>query len=194
MAATLITAAGFVLGMYQAREAGRLPRLLDALLLFLFTIPGTVIGVGLISTWNRPLTQWIYASPVLLVLGLGIQYLALSSRMVLAGSSQVPASLEEAAAIAGASWCRIQTRIVAPLLFPVLLTVWATSFIFSARDVSLPLLLAPPGQDTLTSRTLTLAANPPPGLIAGLCVLTLTLAVFPIGLLLLGRRIYGRRA
>ena len=188
IAATLITAAGFVLGIYQARETGRLSRLLDALLLFLFTIPGTVIGIGLISVWNRPLTQWVYASPALLVLGLGVQYLALSSRMVVAGSRQVPASLEEAGAIAGASWWRIQTRIVAPLLFPVLVTVWATSFIFSARDVSLPLLLAPPGQDTLTSRTLTLAANAPPGMTAGLCVLTIALAVIPIALLLLGRR------
>jgi hypothetical protein len=60
--------------------------------------------------------------------------------------------------------------------------------------VSLPLLLAPPGQDTLTSRTLTLAANAPPGLIAGLCVLTLALALLPIALLALGRRFYGSRA
>jgi iron(III) transport system permease protein len=152
-----------------------------------------VIGIGLVSTWNHPLTQWFYTSPALLVVGLGVQYLALSSRMVLAGSSQVPVSLEEAGAIAGASWWRVQTRIVAPLLFPVLLTVWATSFIFAARDVSLSLLLAAPGQDTLTSRTLTLSANPPPHLIAGLRVLTLTLATIPIALLLLGRRFYGSR-
>jgi iron(III) transport system permease protein len=194
IAATVITASGFVIGIEQARQRGRLPSLVDTLLLLLFTLPGTVIGIGLILAWNRPATQWAYASPILLVAGFCIQYLALSSRMVLAGSTQIPASMEEAAAIAGASWWRIQTRIVAPLLFPVILTVWAAAFIFCARDVSLPLLLAPPGQDTLTSRTLTLAANAPPGLIAGLCVLTLALALLPIALLALGRRFYGSRA
>ena len=51
------------------------------------------------------------------------------------------------------------------------------------RDVSLPLLLAPPGRDILTARTMTLMANGSRELIAALCLFSIGLALIPLGVI-----------
>ena len=61
--ATLLTLLGFFCGYLIHNRTLPLWRSIDALALFLFTLPGTVIGIGLISLWNRPITNAIYATP-----------------------------------------------------------------------------------------------------------------------------------
>jgi iron(III) transport system permease protein len=61
--ATLLTLLGFFCGYLVHSRALSLWRSVDALALFLFTLPGTVIGIGLISLWNKPMTNAIYATP-----------------------------------------------------------------------------------------------------------------------------------
>jgi iron(III) transport system permease protein len=167
---------------------------LDALTLFLFTLPGAIIGIGLITLWNRPSTNWIYASPALLIMGFVAQYTALGTRTFLAGFSQLPLSLEEAAEISGAGWFRRVFAILTPLLRPATVAAWAVAFIFCLRDLSLPLLLAPPGGDTLTARTMTLMANGSAELVAGLCVLSIGLSVAPLGVLAVAWRSWSKPA
>ena len=79
--------------------------------------------------------------------------------------------------------------ILLPLLRPSAVAVWILAFILCLRDTSLALLLSPPGQDTLTARTLTLMANGSQELIAALCLFAMALAVIPatVGLLLVKR-------
>jgi ABC-type Fe3+ transport system permease subunit len=62
------------------------------------------------------------------------------------------------------------------------------------RDLGLPLLLAPPGGDTLTARTMTLMANGSQDLIAALCVLSIVIAVIPLGTLSLAWKARSRQA
>jgi iron(III) transport system permease protein len=66
--ATLLTLLGFFCGYLVQNRALPLWRSVDALALFLFTLPGTVIGIGLISLWNRPITNAIYATPAIIIL------------------------------------------------------------------------------------------------------------------------------
>lgn len=181
IAATVLTALGFLLAYLIHRRISILWRWADALGLFLFTLPGTVIGVGLIVLWNRPPTVWVYATPAIVLIGFIAQYSALSTRTILAGLSQISSSLEEAAEVAGASWRSRALRILVPLARRSLAAAWTVCFLFTLRDVSLPLLLAPPGRDTLTARTMTLMANGSPELIAALCLLSLALALVPLG-------------
>ena len=79
--ATLLTALGFFLGYLVHSRALAWWRGIDALALFLFTLPGTVIGVGLISLWNTPVTNVVYATPAIIVLGYIAQYAVLPTRM-----------------------------------------------------------------------------------------------------------------
>ena len=165
---------------------------LDALTLFLFTLPGTVIAVGLVAMWNHSSTNWIYATPAILIIGFVAQYAALSVHIVVAGFSQVSPSLEEAAEVAGVGWFRRVFGILVPVARPVLVAAWAITFVFCLRDVALPLLLAPPGRDTLTARTMTLMANGSPELIAALCVLAILAALVPLGALGVVWRVWSK--
>jgi iron(III) transport system permease protein len=192
--ASVLAVLGFLLAYMFYGKAIFGWRSIDALLLFLFTLPGTVIGIGLIVLWNRPATNWIYATPAMLVLGYVAQYAVLSARTILAGLSQVSPSLEEAAAVAGAGWFRRVFLILLPVLRPVIVLSWTVTFIFCLRDVSLPLLLASPGHDTLTARTMTLMANGSPELIAALCLLSIALALVALAVLGTAWRVWSRTA
>ena len=181
VSASVLAALGFFLAYLCHRRSIAGSQWIDALALFLFTLPGTVVGIGLVALWNRPATNWIYATPAILVLGYVAQYSALGTRTILAGFSQVPVSLEEAAEVAGAGWLRRVCLILAPLLRRAIAVSWIVVFIFCLRDVSLALLLAPPGRDTLTARTMTLMANGSPELVAALCLLSIVLTITSVG-------------
>jgi iron(III) transport system permease protein len=190
VSATVVSILGFFLAYLIHRRAIAGWRWVDAATLFLFTVPGTVIGLGLIGLWNHPSTNWIYATPAMLVGGYIAQYAALGTRAMVAGFAQTPVHLEEAAEIAGATWFHRVRGILVPLLWPSILVGWAVSFLFCLRDVTLPLLLAPPGYDTLTARTMTLAANGSPELIAALCLLLIGLSMIPLGVCGAARRFW----
>jgi len=194
IAASVLCILGFFLAYIVHRRALLAWWWLDGLTLFLFTLPGAIIGIGLITLWNRPSTNWIYSSPALLILGFVTQYAALGTHMILAGFSQLPLSLEEAAEIAGAGWFRRVFVILVPLLRPATLAAWAAAFIFCLRDLSLPLLLAPPGGDTLTARTMTLMANGSPELVAALSLLSIALVVAPLAVLAVGWHAWSKPA
>jgi ABC-type Fe3+ transport system permease subunit len=68
------------------------------------------------------------------------------------------------------------------------------AFIFCLRDLSLPLLLAPPGGDTLTARTMTLMANGSPELVAALSLLSIALVVAPLAVLAVGWHAWSKPA
>jgi iron(III) transport system permease protein len=189
--ATILSVLGFFLAYLIHRRAIPGWRWVDAGTLFLFTLPGTVIGLGLIGLWNRPSTNWIYATPAMLTGGYIAQYAVLGTRAMVAGFAQTPVHLEEAAEIAGAAWFQRVRGILMPLLWPSILVGWAVTFLFCLRDVTLPLLLAPPGYDTLTARTMTLAANGSPELIAALCLLLISLSMIPLGVCGLARRFWS---
>lgn len=191
-AATVLSILGFFLAYLISRRALAVWRWVDAILLFLFTLPGTVIGIGLMALWNRRQTNWIYATPVILVIGYVAQYAALGTRTILAGFAQLPSNLEDAAEIAGARWPLRLSAIMVPLLWPAILVSWAITFLFCLRDVNLPLLLAPAGHDTLTGRTMTLMANGSPELIAALCLLLMSLSAIPLGVLAAAGRLRSR--
>ena len=181
VSATVLSVVGFFLAYLVHRRTVACWRWVDAITLFLFTLPGTVIGIGLIGLWNRPSTNWIYATPAILLMGYFAQYAALGTRTILAGFAQTPTDMEEAAEVAGAGWVRRVSGILVPLLWPSILAGWAVAFLFCLRDVSLSLLLAPAGRDTLTARTMTLMANGSPELVAALCLLLISLSVIPLG-------------
>jgi iron(III) transport system permease protein len=101
--ATLLTSLGFFCGVLVHDPTQPLARTVDALALFLFTLPGTVIGIGLIGLWNRPMTNVIYGTPAIIILGYLAQYSVLPMRITSATLARIPRSLEDAARLSGAS-------------------------------------------------------------------------------------------
>src|SRR5262249_5539902 len=96
------------------------------------------------------------------------------------GLALLPASMEEAAASAGASWMRRLRLIVLPLTKHALASAWLIAYIFCLRDTGISMLVYPPGYDTLPVRIFTLMANGAPPLIAAACVLMIAATVLPL--------------
>jgi iron(III) transport system permease protein len=192
--ATLLTVVGFLCGYLIERRALRIWRALDTLGLLLFTLPGAVIGVGLIVIWNRPGTEWLYGSVGIVALAYLAQYNAITTRITAATLANVPRALEEAAAIAGAPWPARIRYIVIPAIAPGLIAAWMIAFIFCIRDLGASMLLYPPGRDTLSVRIFTLMANGAPGIIAGLCMMLVLVTLGALATLALLLRVCRVRA
>ena len=181
--ATLLTVMGFFCGYLIRHRTLRFWRAVDTLTLLLFTLPGTVIGVGLIVLWNRPSTAFVYASAAMLIFAYLAQYTALTSRITLATLANVPQSLEEAAQMTGAGWLARIWHVVVPAALPGVIAAWLIGFIFCLRDLGASMLVYPAGQDTLPVRIFTLMANGAPSLISALCVILVTVVLSSLAIL-----------
>jgi iron(III) transport system permease protein len=180
--ATILTVVGFFLGYLIQRRALRLWQHVDSLSVFLFALPSTVIGIGLVTVWNHPATGFIYSTPAILMLGYLAQYSALSSRVSVSALAQVPAAMEEAAQVVGAGWLRRVTFIVVPLCLRGIVGTWVVAYIFCLRDTGISMMVYPPGRDTLPVRILTLMANGSTELIATLCLIMTAAVMAPLAL------------
>ena len=179
--ASLLLPLGFL--MAYGRKWGVLGRAVDALTIFFFALPGSVLGIGLIDLWNRPNTSAVYGSPIVLLIGLLAQLAVLPVAVAGAALNLLPRSMEEAAAVVGASWPRRLLTITVPLCRRGLAVAWIAGFLFCLRDSGLSLVLYPPGQDTLPVRLFTLMANGRPEMIAALCLLIMLGALLPLAFL-----------
>jgi iron(III) transport system permease protein len=178
--ATLLAVLGFFLGYLAERRTLFVWWTNEWIALLLLALPGSVIGIGLISLWNTKATAFIYASPAILILGYLAQYAILPMRVVAASLHAVPRSLEQAAWLSGADWITTLRSIVASLAHRGLLAAWLISFVFSLRDVAVSIVVYPPGADTLPVRILTLMAKGAPSLIAALCVVLIAVTLLPL--------------
>lgn len=181
--ASLLAVVGFLCGYLIHTRSLPLWRGVDSLTIFLFALPSTVIGIGLATLWNRPSTNLIYATPVIIIFGYLAQYTALTSRITLSSLAQIPPSMEEAAQTAGAAWLRRTGFIIGPLAKRGLIAGWIVGFIFCLRDTGISMMVYPPGHDTFPVRIFTLMANGSPSLIAALCVILVTATLLPLGIL-----------
>ena len=180
VAATILMSLGFLLGHFMA---GGRQRVLNALTLMLFALPGTVLSIGLIRLWNTPSTWFIYATPALVIVGYIAQYCAVTTRLSRAGLMLIPTSLDEAARLSGAMWARRLFRISIPLSTRTLVCAWLAAYILCLRDVPIALMTAPPGDDPLPARILTLMANGAPRMIASLCLIMALASLIPLAIL-----------
>jgi iron(III) transport system permease protein len=191
VSATTVTLIAAAIGYARARASASVGASLDGFWLMLFTVPSTVIGIGLIGIWNRA-TPWgaLYGTPAMLVIGSLARFVPIAAPAVAAVTRFVPRSHEEAAVVAGAGWLRTMTVIVLPQIRIGLLAVWVVAFILTFGEVGTSILIAPPGESTLPIRVYTLTANAPPGHVAALALFQSVVVLCPLTLLgaLLARR------
>jgi iron(III) transport system permease protein len=180
IAATLLMALGFLFGHFM-RAGGQ--QLLNAATLAVFAIPGTVLSIGMVRLWNTPATAFIYATPALLIFGYIAQYCAVTTRLSLSGLLLIPASLDEAARLSGASWMQRMRLIFIPLSIRTLVCGWLAGYILCLRDVPIALMTSPPGADPLPARILTLMANGSPPMIGSLCFIMAAASLVPLAIL-----------
>lgn len=177
--ASLLALVGFFAGYLIHHQAAPFWKAADTLTIFLFALPSTVIGIGLINLWNRPLTNFIYGTFAIVVLGYLVKYTALTSRITATTLMLIPHTMEEAGQISGLHWMKRIQHIVIPMAKKGIVTSWLVGYIFCLRDVQTTMIVYPAGHDTLPVRIGTLMANGAPELIAALCVVMVCVTVMP---------------
>ena len=181
IAATLIVFLATFLGYWRGRARTRWRGLFDLVLLVIFAVPSTVLGVGLIGLWNRPgLFTEIYTSQVIIVIAYIARFVTVTALILAASVRQIPASFEEAAEVAGGSWPRVLAIITLPNMVPALIAAWLLSFILSVGELGTTVLISPPGESTLPVRIYTLIANTPSSEVAALALMQVGIIFVPL--------------
>lgn len=186
LGATFLTIAGLFLGYLSEKVQSGLRNSIALFIWIFFAVPATVIGVGLIKLLNRPadIFQFIYGTLVIVIFGYGARFLPLSSRIMANYFKQIPHSLEEAAAVAGASWFKTLGNILLPLQGYGIIATWLICFMFCVGELGTTILVYPPGHETLPITLFTIMANSPAKIVSALAVIIVVMTLLPVGIFL----------
>ena len=134
----------------------------QVLLVVLFAVPSTIIGVGLIGLWNRPGPFGVlYGTDAMLLLAYLARFVPVATLILAAATQTVSVSQEEAAAVSGVGWLRTVRGIVLPQLRVGVAAAWVVAFVLAFGELGASILVAPPGEATLPIRIYTIIANTP---------------------------------
>ena len=107
------------------------------------TLPGIILGVGLVSVClGTPFLRPFYGSMSLLIIATVISSMTLGVQIIKSTLVQLGIELEEAVKVSGGSGWNSFRDILLPIITPTLLLVGTLSFIAAARNVSTVALIA----------------------------------------------------
>ncbi len=161
---------------------------LDQLTTVPLVFPGIVLGVALIEMALR-LPFGLYGTLWIIIIAFVIRYMPYGMRYAYSGVLQIHRELEEAAGACGASRLQSLRRVVAPLLSPAIIAGWLFIFLIGAKELSLAILLAGPGSQTMAVAMFDLWQNGQAGEVSALgLVWSLFMTVCALSSFLLMRR------
>lgn len=169
--ATLVVALALWLGHAQARASRAFRRAAQVVLVLLFAVPSTIVGVGLIGVWNRSgLFGALYGTDAMFLLAYLARFVPVAALILAASAQTVSVSQEEAAAVGGAGWLRTISGIVLPQMRIGIAAAWVVAFVLAFGELGVSILVAPPGEGTLPIRIYTMTANAPSSQVAALAL------------------------
>lgn len=187
MAASIAVAAGATIAYLRSRRPGLLSSGLEALANAPYSVPGTLLALGLLLAWSREL-RFIFFERLTLALDLfsgvgallvaySTKYLAFGVRVAKSGLVQIDRSLEEAARTSGASALRTAFDVVVPLLLPSLGAAWLLVFLPVLSEITMSVLLVGPQTPVLGTVLFELQsyADPPSAAVVAVLLVVLTL-------------------
>ncbi|MFT3952906.1 MAG: iron ABC transporter permease [Piscinibacter sp.] len=168
---------------------------LEFALMLTFAVPGTVIGVAYILTYNVPPLE-LTGTAIILVACFVFRNLPVGVRSGVAAMSQLDRSLDEAAITLRASTFRTLRTVVLPLLKPAIVTALVYSFVRAMTTVSAVIFLVSAEYEMATVFIINRVINGDYGLAIAYCAVLIVLMMAAIGLiqLLTGSRRLGRRS
>jgi len=177
----------------RQKFAGKI--LLEFALMLTFCVPGTVIGVAYILTYNLPPVE-ITGTAIILVICFVFRNLPVGVRSGLAAMSQLDRSLDEASVTLRASTFRTLTHVVLPLIKPAVVTALVYSFVRAMTTVSAVIFLTSAQYEMATVFIINRAINGDYGIAIAYSTALIALMMIAIGIihLAVGERKLGRRA
>jgi iron(III) transport system permease protein len=156
--ATVIVAVGVCLGYAQARASRRVRLAAQILLVVLFAVPSTIIGVGLIGLWNRPGPLGVlYGTDAMLPLAYLARFVPVATLILAAATQTVSVSQEEASAVSGVGWLRTVRGILLPQLRVGVAAAWVVAFVLAFGELGAT---AHPARSLLAERRPVSGARP----------------------------------
>lgn len=155
MSATIVVALTLVMAWIAQRSLKRYGWVLDSLAFVPIAIPSVIMGASVLFAY-LVLPIPVYNTIWILLIAYVTMYLPYGMRFTSGGIVQIHRELEEVAEVSGASPPQIFTRVLLPLLAPVLLAGWLYVFVLAVRELSASIFLAGPGTHVLGTISLTM--------------------------------------
>ena len=156
MAATCIVALTFIAAWLAHRSGSALGWVLDALAFTPIAIPGVIVGASVLFAYLMMPWIPIYNTIWILLVAYITLYLPYGMRFAASGIAQIHKELEEAALSAGARTWQVFTRVLIPLLAPVIVSAWLYVFVLAVRELGASVFLVGPGTHVLGTISLTM--------------------------------------
>jgi len=184
-AATLATVLCFLLSYVLEKTNWRLNGWMELFSFIPFAVPAAVLGTSMIKVWNRPMIDFIYGSPMIVIFVYVARFSPLAIKSISATLRQIQTNMEEAATLSHASWIKTLGKVLIPLSMPGITAGWIIVFIFAMGELGATLLVVPPGMATLSIRIYTLMHYGAGNLVAALCLIMMVSTFIPIGIVVL---------
>lgn len=173
--------------VYRSSFRGR--QALAYVAMFPRAFPGIIVGIGFL--WGFLLVPGIgaYRSTIFALMAAFImRYLPLGFSTISPSIMQVSNELDRAARVAGASWLYTVRKIIAPILFPALMSGYVLLFITFLKEYASALFLYAPGSEVIGTSLISLGRNGDTGPVAALATIQ---AGFTFLVILFSRRFLG---
>jgi iron(III) transport system permease protein len=182
VAAVCVAVGGLLLAYLIGRTRFPGRRLIEVVALLGFALPGTVLGIGYLLTFNEPPlkltgTFWI------LVINCAFHYLAVAVEAGLGKLAQIDASLEEASADLGIGRLGTFVRVLLPLMSTAFLVAVTYAFVNSMLTLSAIVFLISPGQEPASSVIFAFARQGELGLASALSLMVIAVVLVALGAL-----------
>ncbi len=140
-AASIASFLGILVAYVVVRSRSLVSKLIDYLVFLPFSIPGLVIGVGLIIASGR-LYGPLYGTAFILLIAFIIRFLPYATRTTAPVLMQIDESLEESSRVHGVGFGKTMMKIVFPLTLGALFSGWVFVFNSSMKELSASAILS----------------------------------------------------
>lgn len=175
-AALLATVISVVQGYLLERKEVPAKKLIEFTSLFGLAIPGTVMGIGYVLTFNGP-PFYLTGTILLLVLNMAYRKIGVGMQAIISKLQQIDRNMEEASSDLGASPYRTFFRVTLPLLIPAAIVGFVYTFMTSMVSVSSIIFLLSPRTRVASAYILNLAEHAMIGRAAAMAVVLIVIAV-----------------
>jgi len=173
-AAPLCAIVGLLVAWLLARNRFRGQRAFEFLALLAFAIPGTVLGISYVISFNAPPFE-LTGTAAIIVLCFVFRNLPVGVRAGAASFKQLDRSLDEASIMLRASTFTTLRRVVLPLLKPALATALVYSFVRSMTTVSAVIFLVNAENELSTTYIIRQIGNGDYGVALAYCTVLIVL-------------------
>ncbi|MDW8041582.1 MAG: iron ABC transporter permease [Nitrososphaerota archaeon] len=154
--ASIATGIGLVATYVAVKRVVKFSGAFDVMLMFPISVPPIVLSYGMFFAY---LGTPIYGTIWLIALAFSVKGLPWVLRALVNPIAQVDNQLEEASLISGADRLKTFIRIVTPIVLRPLVVSWTLAFLFSMRELSIPVLLYFPRAEMLSAVIFELWSN-----------------------------------